>query len=192
MSEIVEFYKSIPPFTRYFMTGVFSLSFLLTYKLISPYKIILDFALVFKKLHLWRLFTCFLYAGPFSQSFLFSLLMMYFSLSRIELYFKNKAPEFMTLVIFSALFNMFYAFIYGEYMILHQPFLFSLLYIWCKLEPETTVSLWGFPVQSANLPWVMLVLSIITGGDPFQDLIGIAAGHTYIYIKLILPNSHGY
>lgn len=38
----------------------------------------------------------------------------------------------------------------------------------------------------------MLVLSIITGGDPFKDLIGIAAGHTYIYIKLILPTSHGY
>jgi len=38
----------------------------------------------------------------------------------------------------------------------------------------------------------MLVLSIVTGGDPFKDLIGIAAGHTYIYIRMILPNSHGY
>ena len=66
MSEIMEFYKSIPPFTRYFMTGVFALSFMITYKMVSPYSILLDFSLVFKKLQLWRLFTCFLFAGPFS------------------------------------------------------------------------------------------------------------------------------
>ena len=35
-------------------------------------------------------------------------------------------------------------------------------------------------------------MSILTGGDPFKDLIGIAAGHTYIYIKKVLPLSHGY
>ena len=98
----------------------------------------------------------------------------------------------MTLVVFSMVLNIFYAFIYGDYMVMHVPFLFSLMYIWCKLEPDNTVSLWGFPVKSANLPWVMLVLSVVTGGDPFKDLIGMAAGHTYIYIRMILPNSHGY
>lgn len=54
------------------------------------------------------------------------------------------------------------------------------------------ISLWGFPVKSGNLPWVLLLLSVLTGGDPFHDLIGIAAGHTYIYLKLVLPQSHGY
>ena len=77
-------------------------------------------------------------------------------------------------------------------MVMHKPFLFALMYCWCKLEPDMTVSLWGFPVKSANLPWVMIFLSILTAGDPFMDLIGIAAGHTYIYIRLILPTSHGY
>jgi Derlin-2/3 len=54
------------------------------------------------------------------------------------------------------------------------------------------VSIWGFPVSSGNLPWALLALSILTGGDPFHDLIGIAAGHTYIYLKMVLPVSHGY
>ena len=54
------------------------------------------------------------------------------------------------------------------------------------------MSLWGFPVKSANLPWVLLLLSIITAGDPFKDLIGIAAGHTYMFLTTILPQSHGY
>ena len=54
------------------------------------------------------------------------------------------------------------------------------------------VSLWGCPIKASNLPWVLLGLSLLTGGDPFKDLIGIAAGHTFIYLKLILPQSHGY
>ena len=35
-------------------------------------------------------------------------------------------------------------------------------------------------------------MSILTGGSPFDDLIGIAAGHTYIFLKMTLPVSHGY
>ena len=50
MSEIAEFYKSIPPFTRYFMTGVFVMSFAMTYKMLNPYTVLLDFPSVFKKL----------------------------------------------------------------------------------------------------------------------------------------------
>ena len=73
-----------------------------------------------------------------------------------------------------------------------NSFVFSTLYVWCKLEPEMTVSIWGFPVKSGNLPWVLLAFSILTGGDPFHDLIGIAAGHTYIYLKEVLPLSYGY
>jgi Derlin-2/3 len=72
------------------------------------------------------------------------------------------------------------------------PFVFSILYVWCKNEPEGQVSLWGFPVEKENLPWALLLMSVLTGGSPFDDLIGIAVGHTYIFLKMTLPNSHGY
>ena len=77
-------------------------------------------------------------------------------------------------------------------MVLMEAFKFSILYVWCKNEPDRTVSIWGFPVTSGKLPWVLLALSVVTGGDPFNDLIGIAAGHTFIFLKMTLPNSHGY
>jgi hypothetical protein len=84
-------------------------------------------------------------------------------------------------------FNQFYSWLYGSYQILLSSFIFSVLYVYCKHEPDGVVSIWGFPVKSGNLPWVLLALSVLTGGDPFHDLIGIAAGHTYIYLKLVLP-----
>ena len=54
------------------------------------------------------------------------------------------------------------------------------------------MSIWGFPVQSCNLPWVLMAFHLFTGGNPFNDLIGVATGHTYFYLKNILPDSHGY
>lgn len=70
-------------------------------------------------------------------------------------------------------------------------FKFSVLYVFCKNEPDRPMQIWGFPVTSGNLPWVLLAFSILTGGDPFNDLIGIAAGHSYVFLKTTLPNSHG-
>jgi len=46
--------------------------------------------------------------------------------------------------------------------------------------------------MSCNLPWVLMAFHLFTGGNPFNDLIGVAAGHTYIFLKTILPDSHGY
>lgn len=192
MDDLLSFYKEIPPFTRYFMTAVFIASFGMTYSILSPYHLILDFHYLFSKFHLWRIFTTFIFAGKFSQSFLFSMITMYFTMRRCEEHFKTKYADFVVLILFSMFAVCFYAYIYGDYMILHQPFVFALMYIWCKLEPDQQISLWGFPVKSSNLPWVLVLLSVLTGGDPFKDLIGIAAGHTYIFLKMILPNSHGY
>ena len=160
-------YNEIPPFTRYFMTLVFAMSFGMTYRLLDPYKLVLDFPSVFKKLHVWRLVTTFLFAGPFSQSFLFNLVMMYYTLRRTEEQFRNKYPDFVTLITFLMASTALYSWIYGSHMVLHSSFIFALMYVWCKMEPEAQVMLYFMPVKAAYLPWVFLALSVLTGGDPF-------------------------
>ena len=37
-----------------------------------------------------------------------------------------------------------------------------------------------------------MAFHLFTGGNPFNDLIGVAAGHSYVYLKEVLPESHGY
>jgi hypothetical protein len=49
MNDIKEAYMSVPPISRYYMTIVFTLSFCITYKIINPYYLYLDFELVFYK-----------------------------------------------------------------------------------------------------------------------------------------------
>lgn len=118
MSEIKQAYMEVPPFTRYFITAVFCTSFGLTYRLLNPYLLLLE-PNVIKKLQLWRFLTTFIFAGSFSQSFLFSMIMMYFTCRRIEDHFKGKQADFAVLILFNMFACLFYSMIYGDYMILH-------------------------------------------------------------------------
>ena len=95
-------------------------------------------------------------------------------------------------LLFCGFVTMVFAWLYGNHYVLNGPFIFSLIYVACKNVPDDTIVLWGFPIQSGNLPWVLLVLGILTGSDVFQDLIGIGAGHAYIFLKITLPATHGY
>ncbi len=126
------------------------------------------------------------------MNFLFAMMMIYWSVSNIEKHFEGRAPELATLLIFNAFTVMVFGWLAGEYMVLQSSYVFSLLYVWTKLVPDQPMTIYGFPVKSANLPWVLIAFHILTGGSPFADLVGVAAGHTFIYLKMVLPQSHGY
>lgn len=51
MEDIKEYYMQIPPVTRYYLTLVFILTFCMTYKILSPYSLILDFEAAIFSLH---------------------------------------------------------------------------------------------------------------------------------------------
>ena len=53
MNDIKEAYFSVPPISRYYMTAVFVLSFSMTYKILSPYSLILDFEAVFYRFQVY-------------------------------------------------------------------------------------------------------------------------------------------
>jgi len=96
------------------------------------------------------------------------------------------------MLLFNAFVCLVFATLANDFAVMHSPYIFSIIYAWSKFVPDQQMSIWGFPVQSCNLPWVLMAFHLFTGGNPFNDLIGVAAGHTYIFVKTILPDSHGY
>lgn len=72
--------------------------------------------------------------------------MLYFTCQRADEYFRTKPAELLTLVTFCATFVILFATIYGNALALHAPMVMSLVYTLCKLDPDTMVSIWGFPV----------------------------------------------
>jgi len=193
MDDLKTFIKQIPGFTRYYLGSMLLMALLTTYKALSPYTLLLDFEKVFYSCHLWRLITCFTFAGTFGFPFVMKMFIAHFSVRDLEEEYKEKEyAEFTLLVVFCGLAGMVLSFLYGSHMLLVDPFLTSLLYIKCMKNPEQVVRFWGIPVKSAHFPWAFMLFHMLMGADPVIDLIGIGAGHSYIFCKEVLPRSHGY
>ena len=40
-------------------------------------------------------------------------------------------------------------------------------------------------------PWVLVGFTILTGGSPIAELVGIAAGHAYYFLEYVYPEAGG-
>lgn len=74
--EIVEWYKSVPPVTRFLLTSVVAVSALGNFRLIPPGFFALIYQPAIKELQIWRLMTCFFY-GKFGFPFLWTVYFLY-------------------------------------------------------------------------------------------------------------------
>ena len=73
---------------------------------------------------------------------------------------------------------------------LNTAFVFSLVYIFCKKNPEQRFSfLFIFVVSGAIFPWCYLAFLLLLGANWVDLVIGLVVGHVYIYLKEILPKS---
>ena len=56
--------------------------------------------------------------------------------------------------------------------------IFMMTYVWSRNFPTGSVSIMGMvTLQAFYLPFAMLALSLVMGGDWLSDLLGILAGH---------------
>ena len=79
---------------------------------------------------------------------------------------------------------------YGSFIILNNAFVFSLVYIFCKKNPEQRFTfLYVFVVRGAIFPWCYFVFLLLAGAKWIDLVVGLVVGHLYIYLKEILPKS---
>lgn len=69
---------------------------------------------------------------------------------------------------------------------------FMLVYVWARRNPYTNLSFLGiFNFTAPFLPWVLMALSVMLGGSPVVDLLGMLAGHMYYYFEDVYPRISG-
>ena len=69
-----------------------------------------------------------------------------------------------------------------------------LIYIYSKRNPGELTRVWGLPpggMPCVYLPFALLAMNVILDGDYMPLLYGIAVGHLYYYIKVVLAESPG-
>ena len=156
-SDLKTLYFNVPPVTRYYLTGVFAMAFILTY-IKTPYifYLFLDYDLVFKKIQIWRLVTNVIIVGKFSFNFLFFLIFSHSVIGGLEKkYIESKRyAEFIMILIYNGLFLHlvkiigYYCFGFNPGFSICHELLFALLYLDSKRDPEKLVSLYGLVLKS--------------------------------------------
>jgi len=180
-----EWYRSLPPITRGYMTASFAATVLTQMEFISPYLIHLDFDALTGKFELWRLVTNFCFFGKFGLPFVFSMFFLVRYGKELETKrFEGRAADLLWCLVITGAIQVVVAFLLIEMPFLSQSMLSVFVYLWAREYAEQVVSVFGlFNVQAFYFPWVLVAIRVLMGGSPMPDLVGIFAGHVYYFAE---------
>lgn len=195
MSDIGDWFRSIPLITRSWFAASIAVPFIGKLGLIDFRNLLLFPELVFSRFHLWRPVTATLYF-PITPNtgflYLVNLYFLYHYSTRLETgAFDGRPADY----IFMLLFNWICIVITGLLMnmqLLMIPLIMSVLYVWAQFNKDMIVSFWfGTRFKAHYLPWVILVFNFIIGGSFVNELTGNLVGHLYFFLMFKYPIDFG-
>lgn len=191
-----DWYTSLPPITRLWATACFASSTLNYLGLVSPASLaLLSRAAVLRRLQLWRLLTSTVFLAPYSLKFIFELLWIVQYGAALERgAYALRPGDFLYMLLFGASALSAVSLLapaLGLYFVA-SPLVFALVYVWSRHYPDQRVSLFGMiQLQSYYLPFAFLVMTVLQGGSPLNDLLGIAAGHAWFFGTELYSRANG-
>ncbi|XP_065254046.1 derlin-1 [Emys orbicularis] len=195
MSDLGDWFRSIPLITRYWFASSIAVPLIGKLGLINPAYLFLWPDAFINRFQIWRPLTATFYfpVGP-GTGFLYlvNLYFLYQYSSRLETgAFDGRPADYM----FMLLFNWICIVITGLVMdmqLLMIPLIMSVLYVWAQLNRDMIVSFWfGTRFKACYLPWVILGFNYIIGGSIINELIGNLVGHLYFFLMFKYPMDLG-
>lgn len=193
-SEFGEWYKSVPIFTRAWLTGTVFFTLLGRFGFVNPLNLVLLYEPI-TRFQIWRLVTSVLYYPLTPQTgfhYLINLYFLYNYSRRLEEgNYQGKPADYAFLLLFNWICSVVFGLI-AEMPLLMDPMVLSVLYIWCQLNKDVIVSFWfGTRFKAIFLPWVLLAFNLVISGGGLMELVGILIGHLYFFLAFKYPQELG-
>jgi len=194
-NDIGDWFRGIPIITRWWFVSSIIFPLLGKIGLLHPFYMILDFDMVVYKFQIWRLITSIIYfpLGPGTGfHYLINLYFLYSYSTRLESgVFDGRPADYLFLLIFNAISLVLLGFAL-TLRLLMDAMILSVLYIWCQLNKDTTVSFWfGTQFKAMYLPWVLAAFNMILGQGGLMEIMGIFVGHLYFFLMFKYPQDFG-
>lgn len=190
--SIQDWYRNIPFVTKVLVTSTVLLGGLMSFNIVNPLDLILDWNMIWKKFHIWRLFTPFIFAGGFSFNFLMHVLVLFENCRHYEINpFNTGAGGSSADFLWMITLGIIQLSIIGYFMdvsVLSESLLFMIMYVLSRREPESIRNIFGFKFKALYLPWVYVGLRLLMGGSIALPIIGIVVGHAYFFVIEVSPN----
>ncbi|KFM74347.1 Derlin-1, partial [Stegodyphus mimosarum] len=195
MSDIGNFFQSLPLFTRYWFSLSIFFPLLGRFGLVNPMHLILDYSSFIHRFQIWRPVTAvFFYPlGPNSAfSYLMNLYFLYNYSVRLETgLFAGRPADYLFLLLFNWI-TLVVSGLMLNLWLLMDPMILSILYIWCQFNKDTIVNFWfGTQFKAIYLPWILFAFNFIMAGGGFNHILGILVGHLYYFLMYTYPLNYG-
>lgn len=195
MSTPQEMWEAMPPLTKTWLGFSVASTALVAMGTLDPTKMLFYPPLVYQNFEIWRLVSNFLFFGKFSFGFLMQMFILVRFSTSVELEpYKTSRVGGSADYAFALLIMGTCCLIIGAFMGMYfmgPPLIFAVLYLWSRLHPEDPTNIWGFRFAGKHLPWALMAFTILTGGSPVSDVIGVIVGHAYYFLVDVLPRMKG-
>ncbi|KAK9060979.1 hypothetical protein SSX86_018159 [Deinandra increscens subsp. villosa] len=178
MATPAQYYNSLPPVAKTYVTVCFFTSLGPHIQLYSPRTIALFYEDVFKHFQL-------------VLSVVFSRLKYGVQLERGP--FDKRTADYVWMFFFGAIALLPIAaipFLWSPFM--GVSLVFMIVYIWSRELPNTRVNIQGLvELKGFYLPWAMLAIDLVLGNPLMPSLLGIGVGHLYYFLTVLYPLAGG-
>jgi len=187
--------RAIPPVTRGWAGACLGATVGMSLRVLDPYFLTLNWPRVWSLFEVWRPVTCFCFLGGFSLNFVFQMMFLIRYGSQLEGgTFQGRPDDYAYMLAFCATTLLALGYVTqgtaleGNFVVLGPTLIFAVLYVWARHNEHARVSIYGLiTVTGLQLPWAFLGMTVLMGGNPVPDLIGILVGHLYFFLKAIHP-----
>ncbi|GME35331.1 Derlin [Neofusicoccum parvum] len=173
-----QWFYELPVCTRWWTTVTVVISVLVQCHVVSPFQLFYSYRAVFYKNQYWRVLSTFFYFGPLSLDLLFHVFFLQRYSRLLEEGFGRSPAHFSWLLAYASAVLLVVAPMFSMGF-LGSALNSTLVYIWSRKNPDTSLSFLGLVVFKAPfLPWVLALFSMVLHGTvPKDDMLGIVVGH---------------
>lgn len=155
-----EWLESLPPITRAWFLASLLTTCLVSFGMLSAFRVVWVWPMVWEKFELWRLVTPFVYFGGFSFAFVINmyLLVQYsrnYEVSPYNTGGGGSTADYAWMLILGMGLLLVLSTVMGV-VVPSQGLTYMVLYVWSRRNPSTQVSLYGFQLPAVYLPWALL------------------------------------
>jgi len=161
--------------------------------IIDPSLLILEVGSIFKSFQLWRLVTPFLFHGKLGFPFLIHMMFLVrYGSSLEQTTFAGRQADYIFFLIFGCSILLIIGYLL-HFLVMGMSLISMLIYLWSRKNPNMEMSfMFGLRFKSIYFPWVLVGFSVLLGGNPLPELVGIFVGHCYYFLEDIYPLTSGY
>ena len=189
--SLENWWSNAQPITKFAVMAPLFLAGVIAQNEQNVFLMLLEWDKLFPGFQLWRLLTSSFLLGKFSPGFLIKWAMFVMFTKYLEdAEFVGRTADLIWALLLLILGVLTPLSLLLEFKLMSTSLMMALVWIFCRRNSGASISLFVLTIEAKYYPWILMGYHTLMGGSPIADLVGIAAGHLYVFLVDILPKTH--